>query len=335
MHIHAVSQVLAVDWIKFDLPALFRNFWGLTVDGLSYGSIYALIAIGYTLVYGVLRLINFAHSEVFLVGMFAQYFTLQALGFTPTADTYMEGTALTIVYMSLAMIAAMAASGATAVIVERVAYRPLRKRGAPPLVFLITAIGASLVISQAFFVLRGPNPEQPIRLVQPVVEFTLFGADIDNVSLIIIISAIVLMVVADSFINRTKFGMGIRAVAQDPVTARLMGVNPEKVIMITFLVGGILAGAAALLYTIRIPQGILYSGGFLLGIKAFSAAVLGGIGNLRGALLGGLLLGVAENWGQAIFGSGWRDVIAFVLLIVVLMFRPTGILGESLGKARV
>ena len=134
-------------------------------------------------------------------------------------------------------------------------------------------------------------------------------------------------------INRTKFGRGIRAVAQDPDTATLMGVSRERIIMLTFLIGGLLAGAAATLYTLKVPQGIIYSGGFILGIKAFSAAVLGGIGNLRGALLGGLLLGVMEDYGQILFGTQWRDVVAFVVLVLVLMFRPTGILGESLGKA--
>ena len=334
MHITLAATTLADSWITFDTSSFIRDFWSLTTDGLTYGAIYALIAIGYTLVYGVLRLINFAHSEVFLVGMFAQYFILQALGFSPAADAYDEGVVLTVVYLIVAMLIAMIASGATAVIVERVAYRPLRKRGAPPLVFLITAIGASLAIQQAFFVWRGQNPEQQIRLMTPVHVFNIFSARIDNVQIMIVVSAVILMLMADTFVNRTKFGRGIRAVAQDPTTARLMGVNPEKIIMVTFLVGGILAGAAALLYTIKIPQGIVFSGGFLLGIKAFAAAVLGGIGNLRGALLGGLLLGVTENWGQSLFGGAWRDVVAFVLLIAVLMFRPSGILGESLGRAR-
>jgi len=145
----------------------------------------------------------------------------------------------------------------------------------------------------------------------------------------------VLSLGTDVFVNRTKFGRGIRAVAQDPTTATLMGISRERVIMLTFLLGGLLAGAAALLYTLRVPNGIIYSGGFILGIKAFCAAVLGGIGNLRGALLGGLILGVMENYGQVLFGTGWRDVVAFVLLVLILMFRPTGILGESLGRARV
>ncbi|MBE7700520.1 branched-chain amino acid ABC transporter permease [Oerskovia sp. Sa1BUA8] len=339
-----VHGVLAADpLIGFDLAALGRNFWALTVDGLTYGAVYALVAVGYTLVYGVLRLINFAHSEIFMLGMFGQYATLLALGFYPSGDAFDKGILLTILYLGIAMIGGMVVAGGAAVGLERVAYRPLRKRGAPSLVFLITAIGASFVIQEfVHFVLPaltggelgGVNAEQPIRLVEPEVQFTLFGANVTNVSLIIIFSALILALATDMFINRTKFGRGIRAVAQDPVTATLMGVSRERIIMLTFLIGGILAGAAALLYTLRVPNGIIYSGGFILGIKAFSAAVLGGIGNLRGALLGGLLLGVMENYGQVVFGTEWRDVVAFVLLIVVLMFRPTGILGESLGRAR-
>jgi branched-chain amino acid transport system permease protein len=180
----------------------------------------------------------------------------------------------------------------------------------------------------------GSNAQQPIILVQPKVQFHIFGASVSNVTLVIVGSALALALLTDVLINRTKFGRGIRAVAQDATTATLMGVSRERIIMLTFLIGGVLAGAAALLYTLRVPQGIIYSGGFLLGIKAFSAAVLGGIGNLRGALLGGLILGVMENYGQALFGTQWRDVVAFVLLVLVLLIRPTGILGESLGKAR-
>jgi branched-chain amino acid transport system permease protein len=238
----------------------------------------------------------------------------------------------------------MAVSGGAAVGLERLAYRPLRKRNAPSLVFLITAIGASFVIQEfVHYVLPqltdgelgGSNAQQPIRLVAPEEQFTLFGASVTNITLIILTSAFVLSLGTDVFVNRTKFGRGIRAVAQDPTTATLMGISRERVIMLTFLLGGLLAGAAALLYTLRVPNGIIYSGGFILGIKAFCAAVLGGIGNLRGALLGGLILGVMENYGQVLFGTGWRDVVAFVLLVLILMFRPTGILGESLGRARV
>jgi branched-chain amino acid transport system permease protein len=333
---HQATAFLAdgVSWISFDVDTLRNQFWDNTIEGLSQGSIYALVALGYTLVYGVLRLINFAHSEVFIYGAFGAYFTFFGLGFRP-GPTPELSTIEIIGYLAVALVAAMLVSGATAVVVERVAYRPLRKRGAPPLVFLITAIGASFVLQQLLFIWRHGNPERAIRLLRPQEVFTVFGASVTNLQIIIVVASLVLMVIADIFINRTRLGRGVRAVAQDPDTATLMGVNKERVIMLTFLIGGLLAGAAALFYLMKIPQGAVYQGGFLLGIKAFTAAVLGGIGNLRGALLGGLVLGVAENYGQSLFGGGWRDIVAFVLLIVILMFRPTGILGESLGKARV
>lgn len=339
----AETATLYAGNIDFNVEALTRSFWQLTVDGLSYGAIYALVAIGYTLVYGVLRLINFAHSEVFMLGMFGQYVALELMGFTPSGNAYNEGVVATVVFLGLAMLFGMAVSGAAAVGLERVAYRPLRRRGAKPLVFLITAIGMSFVLQEfVHYVLPkiwpglgGTNAQQPIKLVQPVEVFTIGGAVVTNVTVVIIVAALLLTLLTDMIINRTRFGRGIRAVAQDPDTATLMGISRERIIMLTFLLGGVLAGAAALLYTLKIPSGIIYNGGFILGIKAFAAAVLGGIGNLRGALLGGLALGVMENYGQVVFGSEWRDVVAFVLLVVVLMFRPTGILGESLGRARV
>lgn len=330
--------------INFNLEGLKNGFWQLTIDGLSWGAIYALVAVGYTLVFGVLRLINFAHSEIFMLGMFGAYFCLDfILGFTPSGNAYNKGIALTVLYLAIAMLFAMLVSGSAAVGLEAVAYRPLRRRGARPLTFLITAIGMSFVLQEfVHFILPkiikgygGSNAQQPINLVQPKTQFEIFGASVSNVTLMIIGAALVFALLTDIAINRTKFGRGIRAVAQDPTTATLMGVSRERVIMLTFMIGGVLAGAAALLYILKVPQGIIYSGGFLLGIKAFSAAVLGGIGNLRGALLGGLILGVMENYGQAVFGTQWRDVVAFVLLVLVLLIRPTGILGESLGKARV
>jgi branched-chain amino acid transport system permease protein len=329
--------------ISFNLEGLRHGFWQLTIDGLSWGAIYALVAVGYTLVFGVLRLINFAHSEIFMLGMFGAYFALDMiLGFTPSGNAYHKGILLTVLYLGIAMLFAMAVSGSAAIALEAVAYRPLRRRNARSLAFLITAIGMSFVLQETVhFVLPqllkgygGSNAQQPIILVQPKSQFTIFGASVSNVTLVIVAAALILALLTDIAINRTKFGRGIRAVAQDPTTATLMGVSRERIIMTTFLLGGLLAGAAALLYTLKVPQGLIYSGGFLLGIKAFSAAVLGGIGNLRGALLGGLLLGIMENYGQAVFGTQWRDVVAFVLLVLVLLFRPTGILGESLGKAR-
>jgi branched-chain amino acid transport system permease protein len=321
-------------WINFDTTSFKNQFWSNTFDGLAYGAIYSLIAMGYTLVYGVLRLINFAHSEVFISGAYAIFFTLSGLGFGANAPN-LSVVAL-VGDLLLACIVAMVVSGIVAVLLERVAYRPLRKRGAPPLVFLITAIGASFTIQYLIYAWRGASAEPAVIMFVPRAVFTVFGTDIDDQQLTIFCAAILLAVVTDLFINRTRFGRGIRAVAQDPDTATLMGVNKERVIMLTFLVGGLLAGAAALFYVMRVPSGVQYSGGFSLGIKAFAAAVLGGIGNIRGALLGGLLIGLIGDYGQTLLGlSQWSDIIAFVALVAILMFRPTGILGESLGKARV
>ena len=312
---------------------LVNNFWELTITGLTLGSIYALVALGYTLVYGVLRLINFAHSEIFLIGTYAALLTWGAMGLT-AGGSINSSTIAVIGYILVAGVVAMVASGLGAVVLERVAYRPLRRRNAPTLVFLISAIGASLAISEAFAVWRGRNQEGIPDLVSPRPLFTVFDATITNEQVLVIVSAVVMMMALDQFIRRSRLGRGLRAVAQDPDTATLMGVNKDRVIALTFLLGGLMAGVAAVLYTLRIGTTV-YSVGFLLGVKAFTAAVLGGIGNLRGALIGGLLLGLVENYGSALVGTQWKDVVAFVALIVILMFRPTGILGESLGKARV
>jgi branched-chain amino acid transport system permease protein len=163
--------------------------------------------------------------------------------------------------------------------------------------------------------------------------FHVFDYQVSNIDLIVLGSAILMMVVLDQFVKRSRLGRGIRAVAQDPEAAALMGVNRDRVIRLTFVLGGAMAGAAAVMYLLKVDQ-IRYNSGFILGVKAFTAAVLGGIGNLRGALLGGFVLGVAENYGSALFGSNWKDVVSFTLLVVILLFRPTGLLGESLGKAR-
>jgi branched-chain amino acid transport system permease protein len=321
------------DWINFDVPSLVQNFWSATFDGLTFGAIYALVALGYTLVYGVLNLINFAHSEVFIVGCYAVFFTLSGLGFGPSAPHL--GFWSIVLNLVLALIIAMAASAITAFLLERVAYKPLRRRNAPRLVFLITAIGASFAIQYTIFLIRGPNAEAALTMYRPTPIFDVFGTIIDSQQLVIVIAALLMMVATDLFISRSRTGRGIRAVAQDPDTATLMGVNKERIIITTFVIGGVLAGAAALFYVMKIPSGVQYTGGFVLGIKAFAAAVLGGIGNVRGALLGGFLLGLIGNYGQILLGnSQWTDVVAFVVLVLVLLVRPQGILGTSLGRSR-
>ena len=320
--------------MNFEWQYLIDNFWTLTITGLTAGAIYALIALGYTLVYGVLRLINFAHSEIFMIGTFAVVWGVGWLGIT----TSQSGLALVFTLLFMAAVA-MAFSGGSAVLLERIAYRPLRRRGAGRLAALISAIGASLAIAEAVgnWVDRNPVGFSDVsggRILDNEVLFTVLGADVTNRQVLVIVSAIVMMVVLDQVVNRTRLGRGIRAVSQDAETATLMGVNIDRIIMYTFLLGGIMAGGAAMLYMVYFEV-TKFSIGFLLGVKAFTAAVLGGIGNLRGALLGGLLLGLIENYGAALFGGEWKDVVAFMVLVFVLMVRPTGILGESLGRARV
>jgi len=328
-----LHPALDSSWINFDVNALVQNFWSATFDGLTFGAVYGLIAVGYTLVYGVLNLINFAHSEVFIVGAYGVVVTLTTLGFGPSAPNLSAGAIIG--DLILALLVGMLASAVTAWLLERVAYRPLRKRNAPRLVFLITAIGASFAIQYTIFLIRGANAEPSVTMfiAQPI--FDVFGTIVNSQQLIIVIASVILMVATDWFIRRTRTGRGIRAVAQDPDTATLMGVNKERIIQITFITGGILAGAAALFYVMLVPSGVIYNGGFILGVKAFAAAVLGGIGNVRGALLGGLLLGVIGNYGQILLGdSQWTDVVAFVVLVLVLLVKPSGILGTSLGRSR-
>ncbi|MDE9366002.1 branched-chain amino acid ABC transporter permease [Luteipulveratus sp. YIM 133132] len=331
---HTLLAAAADDqWITLDWASLGSTFWPSTFDGLTFGAIYALVALGYTLVYGVLNLMNFAHSEVFITGAYAVVFTLTSLGFGASPPN-LSGPEI-VLNLILAGLAGMAAAALVAFLLERIAYRPLRRRNAPRLVFLITAIGMSFVIQNLFFVWRGATAEPSVTMFQNKAVFDLGGNLIYMDTLIIVIAAIVMMVGVDQLIRRTRLGRGIRAVAQDPDTATLMGVNRERIIISTFVIGGVLAGAAALFYIMKVPSGAIYNGGFILGIKAFTAAVLGGIGNVRGALLGGLLLGVIGNYGQVLLGNGqWTDVVSFIVLVLVLMVRPEGILGSNLAKVR-
>jgi branched-chain amino acid transport system permease protein len=287
--------------------------------------------LGYTLVYGVLRLINFAHSEIFMIGIFSSLFAMHALGVEP-ADPTKTGFALVAV-LAVATLAGMLGSGTAAVLMERIAYRPLRKRNAPRLAALITAIGISLFLQELFAARYGRDVLAFPRVLEKTQLFSIGGADIRSDKVLVVVSALVLMFALDRFVNGTRLGRGIRATAQDPETAALMGVNIDRVVLVTFLLGGLLAGAAGALYGVFFETA-RFDIGFIPGIKAFTAAVLGGIGNIRGALVGGLLLGLLENWGATVLGGQWKDVFAFTVLVVVLMFRPTGILGEALGRAR-
>ncbi|WP_424537111.1 branched-chain amino acid ABC transporter permease [Sphaerisporangium viridialbum] len=290
------------------------------------------------MVYGVLRLINFAHSEVFMIGTMASAFVVMTLGITQP----LTGLALVGGLLLMVLVGGFASAG-SAMLLERIAYRPLRKRGASRLAALISAIGASLFLQELFALViiphvfnrpqQGRNQMGVARIMQKDTLFTIGGAQIRVDQVLIFVAAIGMMVLLDLLVNRTKIGRGIRATSQDPQTAVLMGVDIDKIVRMTFLIGGLMAGIAGALFVLQFEV-TKFSIGFLLGIKAFTAAVLGGIGNLRGALVGGLFLGLIENYGAAVFGSGWKDVIAFTVLVLVLMFRPTGILGESLQQAR-
>jgi branched-chain amino acid transport system permease protein len=306
----------------------FTLFWASTIDGLTQGGIYALVALGYTLVYGVLRLINFAHSEIFMIGTFATVAVINGYAL----QNPLTGVGL-LLFLMVAGIVAATVSGGSAVLLERIAYRPLRRKGSTQLAALISAIGASLFLQQLFSLFY-PDVVIVDRVMVKTNLATIGEGVIRADKLLVFVGALAMMVLLDRLVNGTRFGRAIRATAQSPDDATLMGVDIDRVIMITFLLGGAMAGIGGLLY-VTFFEATTYFVGFVLGIKAFTAAVLGGIGNIRGALVGGLTLGLIEEYGASIFGAQWKDVIAFSVLVLVLMFRPTGILGESLGKARV
>ena len=283
------------------------------------------------MVYGVLQLINFAHSEIFMIGVFASLFATHGLGLQ-AGDPARAGLAL-MATLAVMMAVAMVASGLAAVLMERIAYRPLRRRGAPRLAALITAIGVSLFLQELSAVRYGRDVLPFPRVMEKRQLAEVAGANVRTDKVLVILAALALMVALDRFVAGTRLGRGIRATAQDAETAALMGVNIDRVVAVTFLLGGILAGAAGTLFGVFF-ESARFDVGFLPGIKAFTAAVLGGIGSIRGALVGGLLLGLLENWGATVLGGEWKDVFAFAVLVLVLMFRPTGLLGQSLGRAR-
>ena len=301
------------------------------IIGLEQGSMYSLVALGYTLVYGVLQLINFAHSEVFMAGGFGSYLVVNGI---IGKDRHLTG--VLVPFTVLAGLLSGAAVGAViAWLLEKVAYKTLRRRGAPKLAFLISAIGASLFLSNLAGKLfnRFPNNAFPTYFNVNRQVLKIGSAKVSLIVVIIVVSAFAMMIFLDRLVNRTKLGRSIRAVAEDAPTAALMGIDIDKTISRTFVIGGALAGAAGFMFGTAFGVGNLM--GFTPGVKAFAAAVLGGIGNIRGAMIGGLLLGEAEVLvtNLSFVGAQWNDVVSFVVLVLVLMFRPTGILGERLGRA--
>lgn len=295
-------------------------------NGLTVGSIYALVALGYTMVYGILGLINFAHGDVVMVG------AMVALSVTRPLVGVLPGPLVLLIGFAVAALTCMVLG----FVIERVAYRPLRK--APRLAPLITAIGISIVLQQLAMIAWGRG-YHPVPALLPGGMHDLFGAQINDLQILIVFTATLTMAALMLLVNRTRLGRAMRATAENPEIAALMGVNINRVISATFVIGSALAALAGVM--ISSHYGIAhYSMGFMLGLKAFTAAVLGGIGNLGGAMLGGVLLGVIEALGAGyvgdftggVFGSNYQDVFAFIVLIIVLVFRPSGLMGERVSE---
>jgi branched-chain amino acid transport system permease protein len=305
----------------------------LVVFGIAQGSIYVLIALGYTMVYGILRFINFAHGEVFMIGAMTGFYVSDALARTPLWE------AQPFVALFITLLCCMTASTLVAVLLERVAYRPLR--GLPRLLPFITAIGASFFLQYAVATLFGVDVKAYPSVEALSGAFTFLGFRILKVQLLVIVAALLMMAGLYLYVEKTKAGKAMRAVAEDQEIARLMGIDVDRTIARVFAIGGALAGAAGLLFGL-VFQNVHFLSGFLPGIKAFTAAVLGGIGNIPGAMLGGLLLGSVESLGPSLVLVGLgipaahqlKDVVAFLALVLVLVFRPTGILGERVSEER-
>jgi len=299
------------------------TFIQLTVDGLTLGSVYALIALGYTLIYGVLKLLNFAHGDVFMVGSFIGFGVLQLLGGTdnPVVPVW--------ALLTIVTFAAMAGCAALGVAIERFAYRPLRD--APRIAPLISALGVSFFLANSMQLLFGADPRNYNTFDLSNGALYLRGIDLGNVRvpllrIITIVAAFVLMVMLWFLVNRTRTGKAMRATSFDREAAAMMGIDIDRVIVFTFVLGSALAGAAGVLFAVRVPTTV--SIGFVAGLKGFTAAVIGGIGSIPGAMAGGLILGFAESYTQGYVSTKWSDLVVFSILIAFMIFRPQGLLGR-------
>lgn len=290
------------------------------LNGLAIGGIYALVALGYTMVYGVMKLINFAHGDLFTIGSY--------LGFTLLVSWGLAGllppmAALLCVFIMVSLLVALVGW-----LLERAAYRPLR--GAGRLSAVVSALGASIFFENAIMLVYGARVYVYPDSLRPSFTISLMGLPVPGMRILIIAASVILMVLLWAFIQRTRMGAAIRAVAIDPGAARLMGINVDRVISLVFLIGPGLGGAAGLMVGVYYGQ-IDFMMGWMYGLKAFTAAILGGIGNIPGAMLGGFLLGVTESLAAAYIAMAWKDAIAFLVLILILIIRPTGILGERVA----
>jgi len=331
----AIAVVVVVGTIKTLQSGKYEpSVWlDLTVKGLALGGVYALIAMGYTLVYGILKMINFAHSEVFMSGPFTAVF----LAISLSKSGYMDQHPL--LGMLLVTLLSAAVSATVAILLERIAYRPLR--AAPRLVPLITAIGASFFLQYVFRGLYGSGFKAypTLRSLQGSIPF--FGIQILNTQLVVIGGALLMMIILFTIVQRTKIGKAMRAVSEDKEAAELMGIDVDRVIVFTFALGGASAGIAGILYVLLFPIAWFFMG-FIPALKAFTAAVLGGIGNVAGAFVGAMVLGLLESVGPNLFLDGLgiptpsqlKDAIAFIILVFILIFRPSGILGEAITETK-
>ncbi|MEO7062129.1 MAG: branched-chain amino acid ABC transporter permease [Lapillicoccus sp.] len=289
-------------------------------DGLFVGSFYALIALGYSMVYGIIKLLNFAHGDIYMLGAFIGFALLTSMGGIPAS--------LSLGALLVVLLASMVLTGTVGVVIERLAYRPLR--GSPRLAVLITAVGVSFSLEYGVSAIAGPNPRAfPVRLEGGV--FDVLGARVSLPQIILMLIAAGLMVALNTYIQKTSTGRAMRSIALDSTASLLMGINVNAVITRTFFIGSALAGAAGVMAGAYYGK-IDFLMGFIIGLKAFTAAVIGGIGNIKGAMLGGLVLGFVEAFGAEWFGGQWRDVFAFAVLILFLTLRPTGILGERVTE---
>jgi branched-chain amino acid transport system permease protein len=289
--------------------------------GLSNGTIWALIALGYTLVYGIIELINFAHGEVFMIGSFVTVSIWQTLGVTPD-----NSIVAVLGSMLVGIVLAMLASGSLNVMIERVAYKPLRN--APRLAPLITAIGMSFILQNVGLLWRPQPDSSPDLIGSQKSYFSIFGVGIEHSDVFAVVVTVPLLIALVWFVASTRYGKAMRATAQDPDAARLMGINVDRTISLTFLLGGLLAGAAGMIYALYNGT-IQFNQGFTAGLIAFTAAVMGGIGNLKGAVVGGLIIGVIQSISDTHVGQQWTPAVVFAILIMIMVFKPSGLFGEE------
>jgi branched-chain amino acid transport system permease protein len=293
-----------------------QDFVQHLINGISLGSIYALIALGYTMVYGILKMINFAHADVYMIGAFAAYYAARFM------DTSLQPGITTLIFL---LIVAMLSCSLLGVAIERLAYRPLRQ--SPKLNVLITAIGVSLFLQYGGQVVFGANPEVFPNVLEDSVLFDAAGIQLKAFDITVLIVSVLAMLVLQFIIYKTKLGKAMRAVSSNASVASLLGVNPDRIITMTFVIGSALAGIGSVLVGMKYPK-IEPLMGMMIGLKAFVAAVLGGIGSVGGAVLGALIMGLSEELVVAYISSTYRDAFAFGILIVILIFRPAGLLGR-------